>query len=605
MTYTYKLARRLAISRNLAMLNMLALLAACAGDTTAPEAVAVPSTPAAPEAPMGFRVLPGNITVEINQRVRFRGELRTTRGQVSAPSMHWKSNGGVIDSIGRFSASTPGTYRVIGHDRTRSHVQRQRPDTSVVTVVPKQPKLLGIRVTPRAPSLEVGERRSFTAVGQLRDGTTAPIGVRWDATGGSIDAAGVYQAGSAAGVFRVIATNMKGTLADTVRVTVSLPTPETMPLARVVLRPATVTLATLATHQFAAFGRNTVGDSIEIDVTFRATGGTITPTGLYTAGQTAGTYRVIAASSALADTSVVTLAQSSGGGTPIPDPIPGPTPAPGGTGIPMGIFGLLSYGAEPTAYTMAVDGYSAGNILTRIAEARRMKIRLFLNMTGGSHSNYMTNGVFDMAKWRAKMDSYNTAAIRSGVAAAVAEGIIVGNSVMDEPANTSTTNTWGPAGTMTKARVDDMCRYVKNIFPSLPTGVLHDHRIFEPEKGYQTCEFIVSQYRLSKGDVTDFRDGGLAFAARHRISIIFSLNIIHGGTPGTDCDKWGDDPRGVLCPMSATQLRDWGIKLGSAGCALMMWKYERAYIDRPEIQGSLRDIAGALGRMPRKPCTRT
>ena len=54
-------------------------------------------------------------------------------------------------------------------------------------------------------------------------------------------------------------------------------------------------------------------------------------------------------------------------------------------------------------------------------------------MTGGSHSLYLTNGVFDLAKWKAKMDAYNTTAVKSAVAAAVADGTIIGNSVMDEP----------------------------------------------------------------------------------------------------------------------------------------------------------------------------
>jgi hypothetical protein len=157
---------------------------------------------------------------------------------------------------------------------------------------------------------------------------------------------------------------------------------------------------------------------------------------------------------------------------------------------------------------------------------------------------------------------------------------------------------------MTKARVDGMCRYVKNMFPTLPVGVVHDHRLLEPEKGYQNCDFIVSQYRLSKGNVKTFRDDGLAFARRAGISIAFSLNILHGGTPGTDCEKWGDDPRGRLCPMSPEQLREFGLTLGTAGCALNMWRYEKAYIDKPEIRAALREIAQSLARLPARPCRR-
>jgi hypothetical protein len=589
------------------MLPVLVLIAACAGETTAPESPNNPSTPVAPTDPVGFRVLPGQITVEVNQRIRFRGELRSVRGQVSAPQMTWVASGGNIDSRGTFHASRPGTYRVIGRGHGRGH---QRPDTSIVEVVPRQPDIIGIRVTPRTPRLEPGQKRTFTAIGRLGKGKTAPLGVTWSATGGDIDPAGVYRAGEREGRYHVIARNLRGTHADTVPVVIRVPTlPDTLDgqepspaLGSVVLTPAAVFVATRADHQFAAYGRTDTGDSVAVDVTFSATGGTVTESGLFTAGPTAGSYRVIATASNLADTALVTVARSSGGGTP-PIPVPNP-PVPGGTGIPMGVFGLLSEGVDPQHYTMAVDGYTAGNIVGRIADARRMKLRLFLNMTGGNHKNYMTNGVFDLAKWRAKMDSYNTPSIREAIAAAVADGTIIGNSVMDEPANVSPTNSWGPEGTMNKARVDELCHYVKQMFPTMPVGVLHDHRILEPTKGYQHCEFLVSQYRLSKGDVREFRDGGLEFARRHNMQIIFSLNILHGGNPGTDCEKWGDDPRGILCPMSPTQLRDWGTMLGEAGCAFMMWKYQREYINKPEIQAALRDVATSLSRVQRKSCGR-
>ncbi|MBA3318964.1 MAG: hypothetical protein H0T50_12860 [Gemmatimonadales bacterium] len=619
MTYTYKLARRLAISRNLGMLNALLLLAACAGETTAPEASSTPSTPAAPHTPAGFQVLPGTVTIEVKQPVRFRGEVSTLRGHVAMPPTEWEASGGSIDADGTFSAAHAGTFRVVGRGLGRGRPFPHRPDTSVVVVVPRQPDLMGIRVTPRAPTIEAGATLTFAAVGRLLNRRTAPIGVIWTATGGTIDAGGVYQAGTEPGRYRVIATNTRGNMADTAEVGINAPPPsDTLPnptpdprpelpaLASVVLKPAAVFLATEARHQFAAFGRNSLGDSVAVAVTFRATGGTITPTGLYTAGGAVGSYKVIATSSELADTALVTLAQSSGGWGPVPIPPPTPGPIPGPrAGIPLGLSGLLSNGVGPSHYTMSLDGYTADNIVSRLTQARAKKLQVLMNMTGGHHRNYMTNGAFDLSKWQAKMESYNTPAIKAAIAQAVAEGTVIGNSVMDEPANATPSNNWGPAGTMTKARVDGMCRYAKTIFPTLPVGVVHDHRILEPEKVYQSCDFILSQYRLSKGDVRSFRDGGLEFARRSGIAIAFSMNILHGGTQGSQCEKWGDDPNGKLCPMTGQQLRDWGLTLGTAGCALNMWRYERAYFDKPEVQGALQDIAESLARLPRKPCTRT
>lgn len=87
---------------------------------------------------------------------------------------------------------------------------------------------------------------------------------------------------------------------------------------------------------------------------------------------------------------------------------------------------------------------------------------------------------------------------------------------MDEPHVTGLGdgNTWGPSGTMTKARVDEMCGYVKANFPTMPVGVVHQHMAFEPDKSYRVCGFIVSQYSHRYGDVTKFRDDALAMGRR-------------------------------------------------------------------------------------------
>ena len=67
---------------------------------------------------------------------------------------------------------------------------------------------------------------------------------------------------------------------------------------------------------------------------------------------------------------------------------------------------------------------------------------------------------------------------------------------MDEPqqhgVSSDPDKTWGPAGTMTKARVDDMCAYVKAIFPTLPVGVGHDYLEIEPAKSNNFGESLMS-----------------------------------------------------------------------------------------------------------------
>ena len=84
MTYTFKLARRLAISQHLSMVSVLLLLAACASDTTGPAAndVSQPTNPS-------WRLVPRRVTVETNQTIRFRSQSPDGRRFTSA--LTWNS----------------------------------------------------------------------------------------------------------------------------------------------------------------------------------------------------------------------------------------------------------------------------------------------------------------------------------------------------------------------------------------------------------------------------------------------------------------------------------------------------------------------------------
>jgi hypothetical protein len=611
------------------MLPVLLVLAACSGEnTTAPEGNPAENTaepqPSRGLTPVMLLVSPGNLTIETNQLIQFRAHGRTDAGDSVGAAVTWRASGGTILPDGRFSAAAIGTFTVIARSRVRGD---QHEDTTLVHVVRRQAKLASLTVTPDSASLTPGLTQKFTAIGRLKGGTKVSIGVVWSSTGGSVDPDGTYLAGDTAGTYRVVASNTAGTLSDTATVTISAPpspppppppppadstqpepTPPPAPVVeQVTLIPASVTLAPSVSKQFSAYGRTTTGDSVSVPVTFTATGGTITASGLFTAGSSYGTFRVVAKSGILADTSAVTITVPLGSTAP--------------TGIPFGPFGAwngLTFNANTEVFTLTHQGYSPDNIVDRLSIARQRGVKQLPAMTGGARANYLTDGVFDMAKWKARMDQYNTPAIKAAVAAAVSDGTLMGNSVMDEPGNTgineaNEANSWGPAGTMTKARVDSMCGYVKAIFPTLAVGVFHDYKGFEPTKSYQVCDFIVSQYRMAKGDVTAYRDGGLALAQRDGHAILFSLNIIDGGAKDSVNDGVWDCPLSITggygsyapnCRMTAQQVRDFGMVLGPAGCGLVMWHYDDVFMADPDNQAAFRDVAQRLGSLPAKACRR-
>src|SRR6476659_7748413 len=185
MTYTFKLARRLAVSRT--FLPVLLVLAACGGDATAPEVpteqpTSGTATKAADRLSVALQVSPRDVTLETNQLIQFRAHGRTSSGDSVGAAVTWSTTGGTILPDGRFSAAAIGTYKVIGSNRARGEVHV---DTSIVVVVRRQPQLASVQVNPVSSSLTPGVKQKFNAVGHLSSGTAVPIGANWSATGGT------------------------------------------------------------------------------------------------------------------------------------------------------------------------------------------------------------------------------------------------------------------------------------------------------------------------------------------------------------------------------------------------------------------------------------
>ena len=347
------------------------------GPTSADSALVVvapgvgPAIAAAISTSYWLEISPGSLSLPAGGSAQFTAAFKTSDGGSYGIRAVWRATGGTITATGAYTApATAGSYLVIVNREGDSIA-----DTALVTVgggtAPVDTSTVGtqsykrsgfwIEVLPSTLTLAARGAQQFTAIGRGVSGKTYGVQVNWRTTGGTITTSGYYTAPSTNGAYRVIATRVGDVQTDTTVVTVgsgtATPPPAPPTLSAVVLTPATVSLATGATQQFSATGRMSDGSTAAVSVTYAATGGTITPGGLYTAGATAGAYRVIAVQQGgtRADTSGVTVTTSA--------PPPPPPPANGTAdpaALPAAVVGS-PLAPQVSAYTaLNVPGMTAG-----------------------------------------------------------------------------------------------------------------------------------------------------------------------------------------------------------------------------------------------------
>ena len=293
----------------------------------------------------------------------------------------------------------------------------------------------------------------------------------------------------------------------------------------------------------------------------------------------------------------------------------GPTPPAIARGVPFGPFALWTDGQRiqtAVAFTGSQDYTSPETVIPTIANARAAGHRLILVLTGGGAAEYSTNGKFDLAKWKRRMDQYATTPIRDAIAAGVADGTVLGNSLMDEPEHRK----WG--GVVTKPLLDSMAAYARRYFPTLPMGPSHGptgYYQWRPTERYRVVDYVLNQYNywVTNGDVAAWRDRVLAQARLDGVGVAFSMNILDGGQnaprDGTwTCPSGTSAGRGTYepaCRMTAAQIRTYGQELGPSGCAMLMWRYDSLALAGTDNQHAMRDVAATLAKALSRTCTRS
>jgi hypothetical protein len=118
---------------------------------------------------------------------------------------------------------------------------------------------------------------------------------------------------------------------------------------------------------------------------------------------------------------------------------------------------------------------------------------------------------------------------------------------------------------------------------------------------------VIDQYDEAQGQVTKFRDAGLALAQRDGHAVVFSINLLDGGTTLRGCpvpETGGPGTYGRKCRVTPSQLEQWGLILGPAGCSLTLWQYDAAFMASAANQAAFKTIADRLATSPSRVCRR-
>ena len=194
-------------------------------------------------------------------------------------SLTWSATGGTISSSGLYTAgSSPGNFSVTATSTINSSQKSSVP----VTIL----SAISVGISPQSASLMAGQTQQFSATVSGSSNT----GVTWTASGGTISGSGLYTAGSSAGSFKVTATSAADP-SQSASATINI---QSATAVSVSVTPSSVSLNSGQTQQFTA----AVSGSTNTGVTWTATGGTITSSGLYSAGSATGNFAVTATSAA-------------------------------------------------------------------------------------------------------------------------------------------------------------------------------------------------------------------------------------------------------------------------------------------------------------------
>jgi hypothetical protein len=258
-------------------------------------------------------------------------------------------------------------------------------------------------------------------------------------------------------------------------------------------------------------------------------------------------------------------------------------------GIPFGTFGIPA--DRYADYSGAYRALPPDFLMADLVAARRAGARVFLRLAGG-HKRYInSDGTFSFSKWKARVDRYRGLDISSYIA----DGTIAGHYILDEPHDASN---WG--GTyVSREMVDELAKYSKEIWPSLPT-IVRGWPSYLKGYRYKYLDAAWAQFSNRFGPISTFVVDNVRDAKAAGLALVVGLNLIDGGTsaagiPGSRKGKYA---------MSGAQISTWGGELLADPyvCAFISWRYIPEYLSRPEVKKAMQELSDKAKRRTKKAC---
>ena len=213
----------------------------------------------------------------------------TTLNVAGTASWSVVNGGGTISDLGVFTAgAVGGTFA----STVRASIGGVTGSASV-TVATSAGPVASISLTPSQTTLSAGGSRKFIATGFDASGTSIPITPTWSVVGGggTINALGFYTSGTVTGTFANSVVATSGSVSGAATVTIESQAPPGQ-LALIQVLPVAGSVAVNGTVQFTATGYDAHDNVVAITPVWTVVngGGTVSSTGLFTAGSVAGSF---------------------------------------------------------------------------------------------------------------------------------------------------------------------------------------------------------------------------------------------------------------------------------------------------------------------------